>query len=151
MKKPVHFELHPIGTVRSPFKTTRDAPHQGRFSDVESEIIVFDDYVPGLRDVEHYPHLIILSWFDRADRSSLFATPPHLRIEFGVFATRSPNRPNPIGLSLVDLIARSGGLLRVRGLDAIEGTPVLDIKPYTPDIDCIGTLRRAAPEAKPPG
>jgi tRNA-Thr(GGU) m(6)t(6)A37 methyltransferase TsaA len=131
------FDLKPIGFVRSPWKTIAQAPHQGRDSDQESEIVISEEYVPGLRDVEHHPHLIVLCWFDRADRSSLVATPPRLTTEYGVFATRSPNRPNPIGFSVVDLIGRDGPVLRVRGLDAIDGTPVLDIKPYFRMIDCI--------------
>ena len=130
-------DLKPIGFVRSPWKTIAQAPHQGRDSDQESEIVISEEYVPGLRDVEHHPHLIVLCWFDRADRSSLAATPPRLTTEHGVFATRSPNRPNPIGFSVVDLIGRDGPVLRVRGLDAIDGTPVLDIKPYFRGIDCI--------------
>jgi formylmethanofuran dehydrogenase subunit E len=114
-----------------------DAPHQGQFSDQESEIVIDEAYRRGLRDIEHHPHLIVLCWFDRADRTALTATPPHLQTEHGVFATRSPNRPNPIGFCVVDLIERKGRILRVRGLDAIDGTPVLDIKPYSRGIDCI--------------
>jgi len=114
-----------------------DAPHQGRFSDHESEIVIDDVFEAGLADIEHHPHLIVLCWFDRADRTALTATPPHLQTEHGVFATRSPNRPNPIGFCVVDLIERKGRILRVRGLDAIDGTPVLDIKPYSREIDCI--------------
>jgi tRNA-Thr(GGU) m(6)t(6)A37 methyltransferase TsaA len=131
------FDLKPIGFVRSPYKTIAQAPHQGRDSDQESEIVISEEYVPGLRDVEHHPHLIVLCWFDRADRSKLTATPPHLSTEHGVFATRSPNRPNPIGFCVVDLIGCDGSVLRVRGLDAIDGTQVLDIKPYSRGIDCI--------------
>jgi tRNA-Thr(GGU) m(6)t(6)A37 methyltransferase TsaA len=114
-----------------------DAPHQGQFSDQESEIVIDEAYRRGLRHIEHHPHLIVLCWFDRADRTALTATPPHLQTEHGVFATRSPNRPNPIGFCVVDLIERKGRILRVRGLDAIDGTPVLDIKPYSRGIDCI--------------
>jgi formylmethanofuran dehydrogenase subunit E len=86
---------------------------------------------------EKSSHLIVLSWFDRADRTMLRATPPHDPVEHGVFATRSPNRPNPVAFSVVDLIERDGNILRVRWLDALDGTPVVDIKPYSPDIDCV--------------
>lgn len=133
----MNYELKPIGIVRSPYRELHDAPHQGRFSDVISEIVVYDEFAPGLKDIGEKPHLIVLTWFDRSDRTQLLATPPHLRAEHGVFATRSPNRPNPIGLCLVDLIGRSGTTLRVQGLDAIDGTPVIDIKPYSAEIDCI--------------
>lgn len=130
-------DLRSIGFVRSPYKTLSEAPHQGRDSDRESEIVIDEEYVTGLKDVDHHPHLIVLCWFDRADRARLTATPPHLSTEHGVFATRSPNRPNPIGFCVVDLLQRDGRTLCVRGLDAVDGTPVLDIKPYSRGIDCV--------------
>jgi tRNA-Thr(GGU) m(6)t(6)A37 methyltransferase TsaA len=133
----MNFEIRPIGYVRSPYKEQKDAPRQGRLSDTVSEIVIDERYLPGLDDVEEKTHLIVLSWFDRADRTTLRATPPHTRIEHGVFATRSPNRPNPVAFSVVDLIKREGNILHVRGLDALDRTPVVDIKPYSPDIDCV--------------
>ena len=92
---------------------------------------------PGLRMLRRNRTLFVLSWFDRADRTMLRASPPHDPVEHGVFATRSPNRPNPVAFSVVDLIERDGNILRVRGLDALDGTPMVDIKPYSPDIDCV--------------
>ena len=133
----MNFEILPIGYVRSPYKEKKDAPNQGRLSDTVSEIVIADTYLPGLEEVEKKNHLIILSWFDRADRTVLRATPLHDPVEHGVFATRSPDRPNPVAFSVVDLIERDGKILRVRGLDALDGTPVVDIKPYFPDIDCV--------------
>jgi len=130
--------IRPIGFVRSPYKAKGDAPRQGRLSDTVSEIVIDDEYREGLKDVGKKSHLFVLSWFDRADRSVLRATPPHEGVEHGVFATRSPNRPNPVALSLVDLIRCEEGVLTVRGLDALDGTPVVDIKPYSPEIDCVG-------------
>jgi len=130
--------LRPIGFVRSPYNVKGDAPRQGRLSDTISEIVILDEYREGLMDLGRESHLFVISWFDRADRSVLRATPPHEGIEHGVFATRSPNRPNPVALSLVDLIRCEEGVLTVRGLDALDGTPVLDIKPYSKEIDCIG-------------
>jgi tRNA-Thr(GGU) m(6)t(6)A37 methyltransferase TsaA len=102
-----------------------------------SEIIIEEQYLPGLEDVENKSHLIVLSWFDRADRTLLRATPPHEETEHGVFATRSPDRPNPIAFSVVDLLGLERNVLRVRGLDAYDNTPVVDIKPYFPDLDCV--------------
>jgi len=131
------FEIRPIGHVRSPYKKKKDAPRQGRLSDTASEIVIDERYLPGLDDVEKKSHLIVLSWFDRADRTLLRAMPPHEGVEHGVFATRSPNRPNPVAFSVVDLLGREGNVLRIRGLDALDGTPVVDIKPYVPDLDCI--------------
>jgi tRNA-Thr(GGU) m(6)t(6)A37 methyltransferase TsaA len=133
----MNFEIRPIGYIRSPYKEMRDAPRQGRLSQTVSEIVIGEQYIPGLDGVETKSHLIILVWFDRADRTMLRATPPHEIIEHGVFATRSPNRPNPVALSVVDLLGRKGNVLRVCGLDALDGTPVVDIKPYSPDIDCV--------------
>lgn len=133
----MQMDLRAIGVVRSPFKTISDAPHQGRLSGTESEIVIDEAFAPGLKDIEHHPHLIVLCWFDRADRTTLTAIPPHLHTEHGVFATRSPNRPNPVGFCVVDLLGRKGNVLRVRGLDAIDGTPVIDIKPYMRRIDCV--------------
>ncbi len=133
----MNFTIRPIGHVRSPYKEQKDAPRQGRFSDTVSEIVIEERYCSGLRDIEKKSHLIVLSWFDRADRTALLAKPPHDPVEHGVFATRSPNRPNPVAFSVVDLIERDGNILRVRALDALDGTPVVDIKPYSPDIDCV--------------
>jgi tRNA-Thr(GGU) m(6)t(6)A37 methyltransferase TsaA len=137
-------ELQQIGIIRSPYTTMADAPHQGRFSDQESEVVIDKAYSGGLRDIEHHPHLIVLSWFDRAERNTLTAIPPHdpQQREHGVFATRSPHRPNPIGFCVVDLIERKNNILRVRGLDAINGTPVIDIKPFSRGIDCVPDKQR---------
>jgi tRNA-Thr(GGU) m(6)t(6)A37 methyltransferase TsaA len=137
MPLPDRFEVIPIGTIHSPYHTPEDAPRQCRFSNAESVIEIYERYVPGLRDVEREKHLVVLYWLDRADRTALAATPPHTGIEHGVFATRSPHRPNPIGLSVVDLVRRDHNRLFVRGLDALDQTPVVDIKCYSSGIDCI--------------
>jgi formylmethanofuran dehydrogenase subunit E len=127
----------PIGVIRSPYLKRGEAPRQGRFSDKESIIEIFPAYREGLQDIEKNTHLIALYWFDRSDRTLLKATPPGSGTEHGVFATRSPERPNPIGFAVVDLIRRDGARLVVRGLDAFDGTPLLDLKPYVPDLDCV--------------
>ena len=132
----MNVDLAPIGYVSSPYKKKGDDPRQGRLTDTEAEIIINERYLPGLFRVEEKKHLFVLCWFDRADRTVLRTTPPHNPVEHGVFATRSPNRPNPISLSLVDVIDIAGGTIRVRGLEALDGTPVLDIKPYSEAIDC---------------
>jgi len=129
--------LKPIGHVRSPYKIPKDAPRQGRLSDTVAEIVIDDAYLPGLRDLAGKKHLIVLSWFDRSDRTALSATPPGSTQDHGVFATRSPNRPNPIGLCVVDLLKIDGAILTVRGLDSLDNTPVIDIKPYSPELDCV--------------
>ncbi|HDR73880.1 MAG TPA: tRNA (N6-threonylcarbamoyladenosine(37)-N6)-methyltransferase TrmO [Methanoculleus sp.] len=130
-------ELAPIGVIRSPYRVQGDAPRQGRLRDTTATIEIFEEYAPGLRDVEHCTHLFVLYWLDRADRTLLSATPPGAGESRGVFATRSPNRPNPIGLGIVNLLGMEGSTLTVQGLDALDGTPVLDLKPYVSSLDCI--------------
>jgi tRNA-Thr(GGU) m(6)t(6)A37 methyltransferase TsaA len=130
-------DLTPIGVIHSPYRVAGDAPRQGRLRDTVAQIEIFDRFAPGLRDVERCTHLFVLYWLDRADRSLLSATPPGTTGSRGVFATRSPHRPNPIGLGIVNLLGVEGSVLTVQGLDALEGTPVLDLKPYVSSLDCI--------------
>lgn len=129
-------ELRPIGCVRSPYKESGDAPRQGRLTDTVSEIVIDPAFRDGLLDLEKRKHLFVLCWFDQADRNRLRAIPPDRETESGVFAIRSPDRPNPLAICLVDLLGVNGGVLRVRGLDAFDGTPVIDIKPFFADLDC---------------
>jgi tRNA-Thr(GGU) m(6)t(6)A37 methyltransferase TsaA len=126
----------PVGCVRSPYKVKGDAPRQGRFSDTISEIVIEEQYRPALWQIEGQKHLWVLCWFDRADRTVLRAVPPGTTAEKGVFAIRSPDRPNPVSLCMVDLLGVKDGVLKVRGLDAFDGTPVIDIKVYSAEIDC---------------
>ncbi len=130
-------KLIPIGLVHSEYTHQGAAPRQGRLRDVEAVIEIFEEYEAGLNDIETCTHLFVLYWLDRADRSRLSATPPGEDKTHGVFSTRSPHRPNPIGIGIVDLVRRDGRRLIVRGLDALDMTPVLDIKPYVSDIDCV--------------
>jgi len=129
--------LKQIGMIHSPYKTKAEAPFQGRHSKEVCEVEVCDEFLPGLADVEGCTHLIFLRWLDRVDRNMLKAFPPYDGKEHGVFATRSPNRPNPIGVRIVELLEVDGGRLRVRGLaadrhqahlsetsgEAVEGSP----------------------------
>ncbi|MBM4241320.1 MAG: tRNA (N6-threonylcarbamoyladenosine(37)-N6)-methyltransferase TrmO [Euryarchaeota archaeon] len=131
------FKLYPIGIIRSPYKKQSEAPRQGRDSDKLSEIIIFDECAEGLRDLERYSHLIVLYWLDRANRNQLTAIPPGKVKERGVFSTRSPNRPNPIALCLAEIIRIENTIITVKGLDALDKTPLLDIKPYIFEIDCV--------------
>lgn len=126
-------ELESIGVVHSPYKRREEAPPQGR--EEISEIVIFDKYEKGLKDVEGFSHLHIFYWLHKSRGYSLLVKTPWNSEPHGLFSTRTPNRPNPIGYSVVQLISRKGRILKVKGLDAIEGTPVLDIKPYIPSVD----------------
>lgn len=131
-------EVNPIGIVHSPYKVRGDAPRQGRLiPETEMEIVINEEYEAGIGDLAGVSHLFVLLWFDRADRNTLIADPPGTKVRRPVFATRSPNRPNPIGLDIGKIISVTGRIIRVAGLDALDGTPVLDIKPYAPFIDSI--------------
>jgi tRNA-Thr(GGU) m(6)t(6)A37 methyltransferase TsaA len=130
------FRFRPIGVVRSPFENPRDLPPPAfappRFFDrVKGRIEVFDEYAPALEGLEGFSHLIVFFAFHKAEGFKLRTTPPGESRPRGIFATRSPHRPNPLGMSVVRLLRRSGPVLEVSGLDMIDGTPVLDIKPYT--------------------
>ena len=125
------FSMQPIGYVKSPHKHTQEVPMGlGARHDAEGAIEILPQFEPGLQDIEGFSHLMILWVFDRAGEASLVGTPPSDDRPHGVFATRSPRRPNPIGLTVVELLGREGPVLRVRGVDMLDGTPILDIKPY---------------------
>ena len=123
--------MRPIGYVRSGFATTQEIPKGlGARHEQEGRIEILEEFAAGLMDIEGFSHLIVIWVFDRAKGFDLIANPPSDNRPHGVFATRSPQRPNPIGLTIVELIGRDGPNLRVRGLDMLDGTPVLDLKPY---------------------
>jgi tRNA-Thr(GGU) m(6)t(6)A37 methyltransferase TsaA len=138
-------ELHAIGFVRSPVREPKDMPHGG----VEARIELDPRYTDGLQRIDEHSHLWILSWFHRGDRSVLQVQPVKLDPDapmYGVFGLRAFKRPNPIGLSLVALQRVEGNVLYVSGLDAIDGTPVLDTKAYF-ERDCVFSPR--APVLRP--
>lgn len=120
-----------IGYVRSPFRETQDVPKGlGTQHTAEGTIELAPELAAGLQDIEGFSHLYVLWVLHRSRDYDLVATPPTDDRPHGVFATRSPRRPNPIGLSVVELLGRDGAVLRVRGVDMLDGTPVLDLKPY---------------------
>lgn len=127
--------LNPIGTVRSPYTITAQVPKGlGARHDAEGVLEIRPELEEGLRDIEGFSHLFVLWIFDRADGYDLLAHPPSDDRPHGVFATRSPRRPNPIGLTVVELLGRDGTRLHVRGVDMLDGTPIVDIKPYLSSI-----------------
>ncbi len=125
------FTSQPIGFVSSPYKETSRIPKGlGAKHNADGVLRILPEFEPGLADIEGFSHLLVIWEFDRSRGFELIAMPPSDNRTHGVFATRSPLRPNPIGLTTVELRRREGGELHVRGVDMLDGTPVLDIKPY---------------------
>ena len=133
--------LRPIGVVHSPFHDVQGMPIQTvAAADVEGELEVFEAFAAGLRDIEGFDYLIVLTHLHQA-KEKLEVVPFMDTVSHGVFATRAPARPNRIGLSIVRLLERKGHRLRFAGNDMLDGTPVLDIKPYVPRLDVRTTER----------
>lgn len=146
------FRLHPIGRIATPWPTIQDCPRNGRQPDPAPvcTVTVFDPFVPGLQGMDGFSHLILLYWLDQSKSPRLVFTPPFDPQPRGVFATRGPDRPNPIGMSVVAFDGMDGpNRLRVRFLDCVDGTPLLDIKPYLPTTDAepAATMGWLAPHA----
>lgn len=124
-----------IGFVSSPYTSTSEIPKgPGAKHDAEGVLKIAPEFEQGLLDVEGFSHLFVLWEFDKSEGFELVGRPPLDDRPHGVFATRSPRRPNPIGLTVVELLGREGGMLRVRGVDMLDGTPILDVKPYLSSI-----------------
>ncbi len=126
------YPMRPIGFVRSPYRDAAEIPKgPGAEHRAEGTLELRPELEPGLQDIEGFSHLFVLWVFDRAGGCDLVANVPlDPEAPHGVFASRSPRRPNPIGLTVVELLGREGSRLRVRGVDMLDGTPVLDVKPY---------------------
>ena len=129
------FTPRPIGFARSPYQSTDQVPKGlGAQHTAEGTLEILPEFETGLHDIEGFSHLFVIWVFDRVKDYELVAHPPSDDRPHGVFATRSPRRPNPIGLTVVQLLGREGPNLRVRGVDMLDGTPILDIKPYLSSI-----------------
>jgi tRNA (adenine37-N6)-methyltransferase len=136
------FTSRPIGFVSSPYKETREIPKGlGAKHEADGVLTILPEFEAGLTDIEGFSHLIVLWEFDRSEGFALLGTPPFDDRPHGVFATRSPRRPNPIGLTIVELLRREGCALHVKGVDMLDGTPVLDIKPLLSSIASDKLLR----------
>lgn len=127
--------LYFIGRIRTPWTRRDECPKNGAESDATCAIELEGRYAAGLADVRTCTHLIALYWMDRAPRNLVLQTPRHDGAPRGVFALRSPARPNPIALSVVELLEAEETRLRVKGLDCLDGTPLLDLKPYFASTD----------------
>jgi tRNA-Thr(GGU) m(6)t(6)A37 methyltransferase TsaA len=138
MEKEGKWIFEQIGVVHSPYQPGSDTPAQGHFRpNVPSTIVLKSQYEKALTDIESFSHIVVLYAFDRsAGWDSLVRTPWEEK-RHGLFATRSPRRPNPIALTVVEIVRREGNTLHIKGLDAFDGSAILDLKPYIPSIDSI--------------
>lgn len=132
MKK-ISVDLEIIGIVHSPYKTTQEAPRQG--TDEICEVEIFKEYEKGLEDIDGFSHFHLFYWLHKSQGYKLIVQTPWDEKPHGLFTTRSPHRPNPLAHSIVELVKRKENILKVKGLDAIDGTPVIDIKPYTKKLE----------------
>ncbi len=129
-------EFKALGVVESRFEKQEGTPIQGRMAPEETACIrIYDEFAAGLKDIEGFSHIYVFFKFDRVAGSKLLIKPYLDTVEHGVFATRSPLRPNPLGMTIVKLERVEGNCLYVSGVDILNGSPVLDIKPYIPDFD----------------
>ncbi len=130
------FPIRPIGVFHSPLTPKTGAPRQGRLApEVKATIEVFPEYEGCVAGLESFSHVYVLFVFDRSKKWTASVRPPRAKTSRGLFSTRSPNRPNPIGLTVVRLVGREGRMLHVEGVDAFDNTPIVDIKPYVGSID----------------
>jgi tRNA (adenine37-N6)-methyltransferase len=128
--------IRPIGVIRTPFGTAAGTPIQSLYGlNIKGEVLVEEEYEAALTDIEGFERLWLIYWFDRAAPFRSKVVPYRDDREHGVFATRAPCRPNPIGISLVRLLGREATILRVADLDILDNTPLIDIKPYVPAFD----------------
>ena len=129
------FSMQPIGYVKSPYKDAREVPRGlGTKHSADGILEIKPELELGLTDIEGFSHLFVIWAFDRSKGFELVGMPPSDNRPHGVFATRSPKRPNPIGLTVVELLRREGPRLHVRGVDMLDRTPILDIKPYLSNV-----------------
>ena len=131
--KTIQVKLKVIGVIHSPYKRVKEAPRQGT-GDI-SEIEIFKEYEQGLTDISDFTHLHVFYWLHKSKSYKLMVNTPWDYRSHGVFTTRSPHHPNPLAYTVVTLLERNENILRVTGLEAIEGTPVIDIKPYIKKLD----------------
>ena len=131
----IDVHITPIGIIHSPFKEKTDTPIQPTRSQAAGQVEVYPEYSDGLQDIDGFSHIILLYFFHQSCGYSLLVKPFLDDKEHGLFSTRYPCRPNPLGLSIVRLVARRKNMLEIEGVDTLDGTPLLDIKPYIPEFD----------------
>jgi tRNA-Thr(GGU) m(6)t(6)A37 methyltransferase TsaA len=132
----------PIGIIHSPFKEPRGTPIQpASAKGIKGTVEIFPEYVNGLKDIEGFSHIILLYHFHLSKTVSLISKPFMDNTPHGIFAIRGPSRPNPIGVSIVRLLNVNNNILAIQDLDIVDGTPLLDVKPYVPEFDKTEVIR----------
>jgi len=142
-------ELRPIGIIHSPHKNEQAADSEDHKGEEPCRIEIFEEFEEGLQDIEGFSHVVVIYWFHKSVGYHLLVRTPWDDKLHGLFTTRSPNRPCPLGLDVAELVARKKNILKVKGLDAIDGTPVLDIKPYIRGVDDRSVVKSGWLEGKP--
>jgi len=129
-------KFKPIGIIHSPFKEREGMPIQPSAAEgIEGKVEIFPEYTEGLKDINNFSHIFLIYHLHLSRKYSLKVKPYMDDKERGVFATRAPSRPNPIGISVVELLKVDGNVLHIKNVDIVDGTPLLDIKPYVPEFD----------------
>ena len=141
MTEETSYIMHPIGVIHTPFTDTSQVPIQASFSQATGQVEVFPEFSAGLQDIDGFSHLHLLYAFHHSLDYALRVKPFLDDQPRGLFATRHPSRPNPLGLSVVRLVSHTENILVVEGVDMFDGTPLLDIKPYVPDFDLRENVR----------
>ena len=148
-EKEIHYK--PIGVFHTEYTTQTGAPRQGiLIPEGQGKIEIYPEYQNALTTLDLFEYIIVLYHFDKVEKWEPMVNPPASTHDhnFGLFATRSPKRPNPIGFSIIKLEKIKNGFLYVSGVDAFDGTPVLDIKPYLPSVDCVKSIQNKLIEEK---
>ncbi len=150
----MEFNISPIGIIETPFTDLEGMPIQpSGAADVMGTIVVDKDFEQGLSDLDGFSHIILLYHFHQSKGYNLMVKPFLDDQKRGLFSTRAPRRPNPVGLSIVRLIKREGNKIRIKGIDVLSGTPLIDIKPYVPEFDtkdvtAVGWLEKNQKQAR---
>ncbi|MBN2550677.1 MAG: tRNA (N6-threonylcarbamoyladenosine(37)-N6)-methyltransferase TrmO [Anaerolineales bacterium] len=137
----MEYALTPIGVIHSPFTEKEQTPIQASRSQAIGRVEVYPEFSEGLKDLEGFSHIFLLYYFHCSSGYQLLVRPFLDNVLHGLFATRHPCRPNPLGLSVLRLLERHENILVVQGVDVLDGTPLLDIKPYVSDFDLRTEIR----------
>jgi tRNA-Thr(GGU) m(6)t(6)A37 methyltransferase TsaA len=135
MSDDMEFIIKSIGMIRTPFKSSEDTPIQSSKSDIPGYVELAPEYLDALKSLDSFSHIILVYWFHRAKTPQMQMKPFLDTEEHGLFSIRAPSRPNPIGLSIVKLLRIKGTRLDIEGVDMLDETPLLDIKPFVPEFD----------------